>query len=125
MSDLDFSDWFQPADEAHVKRERAKAREMRKSHWWKNLRGRGKCYYCHVTVAPSELTMDHVVPVIRGGRSTKGNLVASCKVCNDAKKYRLPIEWQDWLNARRREVREGTQVGSRASEAQVNGDSKE
>jgi 5-methylcytosine-specific restriction endonuclease McrA len=36
--------------------------------------------------------MDHVVPVARGGRSTKGNVVASCKPCNTSKKLLTPAE---------------------------------
>ena len=48
-------------------------------------------------VNPRDLTMDHIVPVIRGGKSTKGNLVPVCKECNDKKKYLLPIEWEEHL----------------------------
>jgi 5-methylcytosine-specific restriction endonuclease McrA len=36
--------------------------------------------------------MDHLVPLSRGGRSIKGNLVPACKACNAKKKYRLPWE---------------------------------
>jgi 5-methylcytosine-specific restriction endonuclease McrA len=36
--------------------------------------------------------MDHLVPLVRGGTSTKGNLVASCKKCNSARGHRLPFE---------------------------------
>jgi 5-methylcytosine-specific restriction endonuclease McrA len=36
--------------------------------------------------------MDHLVPIIRGGKSTKGNVVPSCKKCNSERKYRLPFE---------------------------------
>ena len=36
--------------------------------------------------------MDHLVPIVRGGKSTKGNLVPSCKACNSERKYRLPFE---------------------------------
>lgn len=39
--------------------------------------------------------MDHLVPVIRGGKSTKGNLVPSCKACNTERKHRLPFETAD------------------------------
>jgi 5-methylcytosine-specific restriction endonuclease McrA len=46
---------------------------------------------------PRELTMDHIVPVSRGGRTTKGNVVACCKECNNAKKQLLPMEWEDHL----------------------------
>lgn len=41
--------------------------------------------------------MDHRVPLVRGGRSTRGNLVAACKPCNTAKKYLLPAEWEAYL----------------------------
>ena len=36
--------------------------------------------------------MDHVVPLVRGGRSTKGNVVPACKDCNTKKKHRLVWE---------------------------------
>jgi len=77
-----------------IKRERAKARELRQSQWWKRRRGAGICHYCGKKVSPAELTMDHLVPLIRGGRSTKGNLVPACKPCNNAKKNRLAFEWE-------------------------------
>ena len=41
--------------------------------------------------------MDHIVPVSRGGRTTKGNVVPCCKECNNAKKQLLPMEWEDHL----------------------------
>ncbi|MGC4119805.1 MAG: HNH endonuclease [Myxococcales bacterium] len=42
--------------------------------------------------------MDHLIPVIRGGKSTRGNLVPACKPCNDKKKYLLPTEWAQYLD---------------------------
>jgi 5-methylcytosine-specific restriction endonuclease McrA len=89
--------FYVPADEEHVKRERAKAREMRSSQWWKNVRGRGSCHYCKAKVPPAELTMDHIVPVIRGGKSSKGNVVPCCKDCNSQKQSMVPVEWQAHL----------------------------
>ncbi len=77
-----------------IKRERAKARELRQSQWWKRRRATGICHYCEGTFSPRELTMDHLVPLIRGGRSTKGNLVPACKDCNSKKKHQLVFEWQ-------------------------------
>jgi 5-methylcytosine-specific restriction endonuclease McrA len=46
------------------------------------------------------LTLDHVVPLIRGGRSVRGNMVASCKDCNSKKQSLLPWEWDAYLTAR-------------------------
>ena len=76
-----------------IRRERAKARELRQSPWWKRKRAAGICHYCGQRVPPQELTMDHLVPLIRGGRSTKGNLVPACKACNTAKRHSLAFEW--------------------------------
>lgn len=89
--------YFEAADEAHVRREKTKARELRQSAWWKNQLGHGQCYYCRRRVHPHELTMDHIVPVVRGGRSAKGNVVPCCKACNSQKKYLLPVEWEGYL----------------------------
>ena len=83
--------------EEELKRERAKARELRSSQWWKRRLSEGRCYYCGKEFSPAELGMDHVVPLIRGGKSTKGNVVPACKDCNNRKKHLLPSEWKEYL----------------------------
>lgn len=79
-------------DDATMRRERAKARELRASPWWKRRCARGVCHHCGKEVGAKALTMDHVVPLVRGGRSNKGNLVPACKACNNAKRHRLAFE---------------------------------
>jgi len=87
------SDWITiQKDEKQIARERAKARELRKSQWWQNKLNAGICYYCGKKFPRHELTMDHIVPIVRGGKSTKGNIVPCCKACNNAKKYLTPVE---------------------------------
>jgi 5-methylcytosine-specific restriction protein A len=88
---------FEAPDADGLKRERAKARELRKSQWWKRRLAKGLCHYCGRHVPPRELTMDHIVPLVRGGKTSKGNVVACCKQCNTAKKQLLPMEWEDFL----------------------------
>lgn len=83
--------------EEELRKERAKARELRKSGWWKNRIASGICYYCGETFAPKELTLDHVVPLVRGGKTAKGNCVAACKACNSKKQDMLPSEWDEYL----------------------------
>ena len=86
-------EWFDlEVDPAHVKREREKARALRKTAWWRRRVQRGVCAWCGRSVPPGELTLDHIVPVARGGRSVKGNVVASCKECNNRKKLMTPAE---------------------------------
>lgn len=84
--------YFTPADAEHVGREKAKARELRNSQWWRNQLGAGVCHYCSQKFAKLDLTMDHVIPIIRGGKSTKSNVVVCCKKCNSEKKYLTPFE---------------------------------
>ncbi len=84
-------------DEADIKRERDKARDLRATQWWKRRLAKGVCHYCGEAVAVKELTMDHIVPVARGGKSTKSNVVPSCKECNNKKKQLLPMEWVEYL----------------------------
>lgn len=85
--------------EQQIRREKDKARELRKSRWWQNLIAKGICHWCGGTFPREELTMDHVVPIARGGASSRGNVVPACKECNNRKKYLLPIEWEEWLNS--------------------------
>ena len=83
-------------DEADIKREKRKARELRATQWWKRRIAKGLCYYCERNITTKELTMDHIVPLARGGKSTKGNLVTACKECNN-KKNLLPMEWDEYI----------------------------
>lgn len=84
-------------DETDQKRERRKARELRETQWWKRRVAKGACYYCSRPTPPKQLTMDHIVPISRGGKSSKGNVVPCCKECNNAKKQFLPMEWEKYL----------------------------
>ncbi|MEW6056453.1 MAG: HNH endonuclease [Bdellovibrionota bacterium] len=86
-------DWYElNTDRQHITKEREKARKLRKTQWWKDKLNQGVCHYCSKKFAPHELTMDHVVPLARGGRSTAGNIVPSCKTCNSSKNLETPVE---------------------------------
>ncbi|MEJ2199734.1 MAG: HNH endonuclease signature motif containing protein [Desulfuromonadaceae bacterium] len=92
-------DFFLELSEEDERRERNRARQLRASSWWKNRLASGICHYCGARVEPKELTLDHVVPISRGGKSTRGNCVPACKDCNNKKKNLLPMEWQEYLNS--------------------------
>ena len=90
---------FNPNDpeEQDSKRERQQARELRQSQWWKRQCAKGRCYYCGSLTPAIDLTMDHIVPLSRGGKTTKGNVVPACKSCNSKKKNQLLMEWEGLL----------------------------
>ena len=95
---MKIEDWYSETDPQIIRREKQKARELRLSQWWKNKRACNKCYYCKKVTPARKLTMDHVIPLARGGRSIKSNLVPCCKSCNNLKKNLLPLEWGEFLN---------------------------
>lgn len=96
MSDI----YFTPASDAHKKREKDKARVLRQGVWWKQVLGKGICYHCKEKFKVEELTMDHLIPIARGGKSDKKNCVPSCKHCNTKKGYKTRAEMAlDELNS--------------------------
>jgi 5-methylcytosine-specific restriction endonuclease McrA len=57
------------------------------------LRDDSTCQYCGRTAGPAELTVDHVVPVSRGGAPDRWeNVVIACKRCNWRKANHKPEE---------------------------------
>jgi len=90
--------YLSTVSEDALRRERQKARALRESQWWKRRIAAGCCHYCGRQVGPRALSMDHVVPLIRGGRSSRGNVVPACKECNNKKKSLLPVEWGEYLH---------------------------
>ncbi len=69
--------------EAHL------AGQMKRQH--------GLCYYCQGAFIKGhpqlQATVDHVVPIDRGGEDRPENLVWAHKKCNSAKRNKLPHEW--------------------------------
>lgn len=52
-------------------------------------RDRNQCQYCGAT---KNLTLDHVLPKSRGGKTVWDNLVTACVYCNSRKGDKLPDE---------------------------------
>jgi len=55
-------------------------------------RDHNTCQYCGARPGTAELSIDHVLPRSRGGRSSWENCVLSCMECNRRKANRLPDE---------------------------------
>jgi len=50
------------------------------------------CQYCGIMPPRKNLTVDHVLPRSRGGKSTWENVVTACEKCNGRKGNRTPAE---------------------------------
>ena len=81
-----------PETAKRIRKERDKARALKQTSWWKQQLHKGRCHYCGNPFQPDQLSMDHVVPLARGGKSTKGNTVPACMECNRKKKLETPAE---------------------------------
>lgn len=56
------------------------------------VRDKFRCQYCVGKRAAHELTLDHITPRSRQGRSTPENLATACVACNTRKGSRTPEE---------------------------------
>jgi 5-methylcytosine-specific restriction endonuclease McrA len=55
-------------------------------------RDKGMCQYCGTKVRQDEFEYEHVVPRVRGGKTTWENIVVACTPCNQRKGGRTPSE---------------------------------
>lgn len=54
------------------------------------------CVYC--LASDKSLTLDHIIPISRGGMHVRENIIPSCKPCNSSKKNNLISEWRPWID---------------------------
>ncbi len=55
-------------------------------------RDENRCQYCGKKLPASQLSLDHVTPKSRGGKSSWTNVVTACNPCNTRKGGRMPWE---------------------------------
>ena len=96
--------WFQAGGneivKANTRNRRSRIRQAEGKHTAKEIREqyarqKQKCYYCHKPLRWGEHTVDHVIPISRGGSNSISNIVIACGHCNYSKNDRLPHEWPD------------------------------
>lgn len=60
-----------------------------------------QCCYCNKEIPREDRTIDHIVPISRGGKHSTNNLAMCCGSCNSSKRNRLLSEWrQDEIKSR-------------------------
>ncbi len=70
---------------------------LTREHRYAILRGQS-CVYCN---SPSEIQMDHIIPISKGGPETADNMIAVCKECNLSKGDRDLYYW--WIRIKQRD----------------------
>ncbi len=56
------------------------------------LRDHSTCQYCGKIFGRNQLTLDHVIPIVQGGKKSWENIVTACKPCNQRKGGRTPSQ---------------------------------
>lgn len=56
-----------------------------------------ECYYCKNEILPDDRTIEHLIPLSRGGLHTATNIVMSCFTCNSSKRDLLEHEFLEQL----------------------------
>ena len=66
-------------------------RNPRFSKYNVHLRDMFVCQYCNSKFSQKELTLDHVHPISKGGRTSWENIVSACNPCNSRKGNKINI----------------------------------
>ncbi len=87
-----------------IERIRRKPNNIAKTNTMKRLSN--ECYYCHKPLGRREKTIDHKIPLSRGGEHTYSNLVVACKQCNNDKSDMTENEYYEYLNDKEIQIQE-------------------
>lgn len=60
------------------------------------LRRERFCHWCCIFMPIGTATIDHVIPLAKGGRHCRDNLVAACHTCNSSKGQKTLSEWMEY-----------------------------
>lgn len=87
--------FYQRASE-HNRRRARRGRRIFYEEWKKLLMETGgKCLCCRIVKSESLLTMDHIVPLVKGGNHDIANIQPLCRSCNSKKGKRTIVYPKD------------------------------
>jgi len=91
---------------AKVRRRRARQKGAQGHHTAKDVMvamgvQQGRCFYCEADVS-AKYTVDHLIPLIRGGTDGPENIVISCANCNFRKADKTPEEFEAGITHKRK-----------------------
>jgi 5-methylcytosine-specific restriction endonuclease McrA len=59
----------------------------------------GNCFYCSEALPIERITLDHIIPLSKGGWTRLDNLVCSCWSCNNKKSNKTAEEFIQQLRS--------------------------
>jgi 5-methylcytosine-specific restriction endonuclease McrA len=96
-----------------VRKRRAQLKGTTRHHTAEDVRvamevQQGRCFYCECDVS-TKSTVDHLIPLVRGGSDGPENIVIACPNCNFRKADKTPQEFAAGIKHRRSMWRNGSQ----------------
>ena len=70
-------------------------KKLRRELWELSNR---RCGYCRTKIGLSEVTVDHKIPISRGGPDCRDNMICSCEPCNHLKGNRTAEEFRGLIS---------------------------
>lgn len=64
-------------------------------------KGAWRCNYCNLDISPTSgnvATLDHIIPLTKGGRDDESNICLACDFCNQAKNSYNLGQFRQWLH---------------------------
>ena len=61
-----------------------------------------KCMYCRTTLSHKKFSVDHIIPVVAGGKHQVENIAIVCATCNSSKQH---IDVRKWMARKGYELR--------------------
>lgn len=62
------------------------------------------CFYCGIEIDEKNWSVDHIIPLKKGGGNGKSNLVPCCMNCNRIKKDKDKEEFREWYSMRKQGI---------------------
>lgn len=59
---------------------------------------KNECFYCKKHLTVKDATVDHKIPLGRGGKTEIDNLVPTCEKCNNFKGHMTDVEYNQFTN---------------------------
>lgn len=69
----------------------------------------GLCFYCETNmmlIKGNQITLDHIIPRVKGGGNNKDNKCMSCYTCNQLKSSYPPEEFIEWIKKHKKTIQE-------------------
>jgi 5-methylcytosine-specific restriction endonuclease McrA len=79
-----------------TKRSSAGSRDKKKRKEKLYKRQDGQCAYCGISLEYGEMTLDHIIPLSKGGTNALSNLRGACMYCNRDKAANKDYHLNEW-----------------------------